>query len=347
MSVETPHLEKIEGLLFEKYGYKTVWISHISTGLIHDTYKVQTEHRCFAFQQLHPKLSNSAVMEDYYAVTRYLDMVDFPGPELILTQEGGLCAEDDDGRWWRLSTWLPGRSYEAVEKRVMIREAARLTGQFHHTLAGIEYSFQSRHPLHDTKFHLRRLEKAMSDHRQSKWFTVMEHLAVDVLEKLPRLVLPELPLWVVHGDLKISNFLFDDTDTAMALVDLDTCTHHSVLVDLGDAMRSWCRSGKEDEECAFLLDRCELMLQGYAGSSVRLSVEERELLPQAGLLITLELASRFLADVLEDVYFGWDATRYRSRPEHNLARARGMVFLAHDLEVKKLKIERLVTKYFN
>jgi hypothetical protein len=39
--------------------------------------------------------------------------------------------------------------------------------------------------------------------------------------------------------------------------------------------------------------------------------------------VALELCARFSADALRESYFGWDPTRYASRGEHNLARARG------------------------
>ncbi|MBL8945157.1 MAG: hypothetical protein JNK45_18470, partial [Myxococcales bacterium] len=38
---------------------------------------------------------------------------------------------------------------------------------------------------------------------------------------------------------------------------------------------------------------------------------------------TLELAARFAADALRERYFGWDASRFPARGEHNLVRAKG------------------------
>lgn len=37
--------------------------------------------------------------------------------------------------------------------------------------------------------------------------------------------------------------------------------------------------------------------------------------------VALELAARFMIDVVEGTYFGWDNTRYKSRRENNLVRA--------------------------
>ena len=115
------------------------------------------------------------------------------------------------------------------------------------------------------------------------------------------------------------------------MVDLDTCTRHTVLVDLGDAVRSWC-AGPEDDPGGFRFDVLERMLEGYGASGVSLSEREWALVPRCGPLITWELASRFLRDTLEDRYFGWDASRYPSRRHHNLTRGRAMVELAAEME---------------
>jgi hypothetical protein len=39
--------------------------------------------------------------------------------------------------------------------------------------------------------------------------------------------------------------------------------------------------------------------------------------------VSLELAAPFAEDALRESYFGWDATRFPGRGEHNLHRARG------------------------
>ncbi|MEN9245900.1 MAG: hypothetical protein Q6J78_04245, partial [Thermostichales cyanobacterium SRBZ-1_bins_19] len=41
---------------------------------------------------------------------------------------------------------------------------------------------------------------------------------------------------------------------------------------------------------------------------------------QAWQLLLLELAMRFLIDIVEDSYFAWDPQRYPSRVAHNRAR---------------------------
>ena len=133
---------------------------------------------------------------------------------------------------------------------------------------------------------------------------------------------------------------------AVGMIDLDTCNRHTVLVDLGDAIRSWCRDGYEDEVQQFHLDRFEAILRGYARSGSKLSNSELEYLWMAGPMITLELASRFARDVMEDNYFAYNPDVYDSRRAHNLARMHSMLFLAQDMLKKRDQMKRIIQNYF-
>ena len=48
--------------------------------------------------------------------------------------------------------------------------------------------------------------------------------------------------------------------------------------------------------------------------------------------ICLELSARFLADALNESYFGFDATRFATRGDHNLVRGRGQLALFASVE---------------
>ena len=118
-------------------------------------------------------------------------------------------------------------------------------------------------------------------------------------------------------------------------------------MDLGDAIRSWCRDGYEDEVQQFHLDRFEGVLRGYAQSGSTLNALEVEYLWMAGPMITLELASRFARDVMEDNYFAFNAEIYDSRRSHNLARMESMIFLAKDMIQKRKAMQSLIHEYFS
>lgn len=316
-----------------------------ASGLMHGTFLVEAEGGRYVLQRLHHKLATPEILSDFRAVTEHLARKGMPAPQLVATHEGQDVAEDE-GRWWRLQTYVEGETHDALQSPEQAEEGARILARFHQAMQDIPHHFRSQHPLHDTEGHLGRLRAAAAHpaYAEHKAGIADEIAAVD--EQLSSLLLPaDLPRRVVHGDPKISNVLFQGT-RAVALLDLDTCTRHSVLVDLGDAVRSWCRDGTEDERQHFLLDRFEAILRGYAAEGPPLTEAEKHHLGLAGRLITLELASRFLRDVLEDDYFAWDERRFPDRRAHNRARGRAMLYLANDMAAWQREIDAMVAGYF-
>ncbi len=145
----------------------------------------------------------------------------------------------------------------------------------------------------------------------------------------------EIPLRVTHNDTKLNNVLFDEsTGRALAVIDLDTVMAGSALYDFGDAIRYGANPAAEDErdlnKIHLDLDYFRAYAKGFlseAGES--LNSCEKEKLALSPLVMTLELAMRFLADYLNgNKYFKFDY------PEHNLVRARAQIKLSQDIEAK-------------
>jgi Ser/Thr protein kinase RdoA (MazF antagonist) len=320
-------------------------VRRASSGLMHGTWLVEAEGGKFVLQRLHHKLATPEILSDFKAVTEHLAARGVLAPRLVATETGEGVAEDE-GRWWRLATYVEGETHDAVQTPEQAEEGARALARFHRAMQDIDHHFQSQHPLHDTEGHLRRLREAAARPEFAEAKAAIADEISEVDAQLSRMLLPpELPRRVVHGDPKISNVLFQG-DRAVGLLDLDTCTRHTVLVDLGDAVRSWCRDGTEDERHHFKLERFEAILRGYAAEGPPLGALERRHLGEAGRLITLELASRFLRDVLEDEYFAWDERRFPDRRTHNRARGRAMLYLANDMARWQPEIDAMVVKYF-
>jgi Ser/Thr protein kinase RdoA (MazF antagonist) len=323
-------------------------VTPVRAGLIHVTFAVTVSRTpAYALQRLHPLLATDAIAADSAAVTDWLSAVPTLAPRLVRTRAGAVLAHTDEGGAWRLSTWVPGVTRDVVESPGMAEAAGTALGRFHRVMADCPHRFRSSHPLHNTPTYLWALRAALANeaYREQTEQPEITELAVTLTRDLPGLLLPPLPLRVVHGDPKVSNVRFDpDTGEGLALIDLDTCSRRSVLVDLGDALRSWCNSSREDAPPRFHLDRCEAALRGWAAAGPPLTADERARLPDAPRLITLELASRFLRDVLEDRYFGWDDTRHPSRRAHNLARTRAMIELAHQMAKARADLAALVAR---
>jgi Ser/Thr protein kinase RdoA (MazF antagonist) len=269
-----------------------------------------------------------------------------PAPRLVFTTAGEPVAHAADGTWWRLTTRVPGHTRGRVTSSTEAEQGARALGRFHRAMADLPHVFASQHPLHDTAAHLAGLNAAAARADLAPFGTEISHEIKYLQAELPTLMLAaDLPVRVVHGDPKISNVMFQG-EAAVGLIDLDTCNRHSVLVDLGDAVRSWCRDGAEDENESFHLDRFDAVLRGYAAEGLHLEPAEIAGLATAGRLITLELAARFARDALEDEYFGYDARRYPDRRSHNRARTRAMLHLAADMRRQADAMVACVVEHF-
>jgi len=138
---------------------------------------------------------------------------------------------------------------------------------------------------------------------------------------------------VTHNDCKINNVLFaDGGQRAACVIDLDTVMPGSALFDFGDLVRTVCGTAREDErdldQMTFDIAKFEALLEGYFGELRDDLVEaERRRFAISGMVITLEIGSRFLADFLNgDRYFRIE------RSHHNLDRARTQFKLVSEME---------------
>jgi Ser/Thr protein kinase RdoA (MazF antagonist) len=317
-------------------------VKAISVGLIHATYKVEAEDGAeFILQRMHPMLSDASLTEDYAVVTEHLAERGVIAQEVMHTTDGALTVRDDEfpDRAWRLLTFVPGTVVSVLSKAAEARACGTAVGEFHQALADLKYKFKSKLALHP--YDVEKFYKAFA--KTIKKFgkdPLMEPVAADVkflLREIPKLMLPsDLPKRVVHGDLKISNFVFDETGAEVrTIIDLDTCARFSVLLELGDALRSWCGHAEDNPKNKFNAGFYRAAVTGYEnGAPGFLSSREKKMLPRAIKLITLNLASRFLRDYFEDNYFGFDSKKYKTRRAANLARARGQIALYLDIKKK-------------
>ena len=292
-------------------------------GLINTTYRVGDDH---VLQRLHP-IFHADVNLDIAALVPHLLAAGVAVPGIVAARDGRpfvVAAAPLDGVW-RLLTRLPGHTLHAVPSAAVARSVAELCGRFHGALRGVPHRFAFTRPgAHDTDLHRTRLRDALSHHPDHRLHATVAALAAALERAWAQWgALPSLPARIVHGDLKVSNLLFDDEGGASAVLDLDTMAWGTLDVELGDALRSWCNPGREDDPAPrFDVGVAIAALDGYVRAAASwLTAAELAALPAAAEHIALELSMRFAADALNDNYFGWDPTRFASRSEHNLVRA--------------------------
>lgn len=325
-----------ERVLGEFPGWETATVAPLGSGLINQTYLLANQGQRAVLQRLAPIFSPN-INDNIAAVTGALAAAGMTTPRLLPAREGRLWIDlgGDEGVW-RLQTFVTGTSFNKVQSPAQAHAASILVARFHLATDGLGHTFRGlREGVHDTDRHLMRLREAVSVHAHHHLLARVGPLAEAILDRAQALpALPDLAPRVCHGDLKLNNILFagaapPDSDQAVCLIDLDTVGPMSLAYELGDAWRSWCNvSGEDDTAARIDLEVFRASFTGYAvGIGRALSEAERQALLGGVEWISLELASRFAADALFENYFGWDPSRFPSRGEHNLLRARGQLAL--------------------
>lgn len=295
----------------------------------------------FVVQRVSPIFA-PPVHDDIEAVTSHLASVGMVTPRIVRTDTGELWAPDAEGGVWRVLTFVPGRTVHRLTDPAIAVEAGALVARFHLATDSLEWAYHHVRPgAHDTVGHMQRLGAVFA--------SAQEALGVDVSDEILELWRSwsgplDLPARHAHGDLKISNLRFDSNGEGVCLLDLDTLSLQSIDVELGDALRSWCNPvGEDDVDTRFDKELYAAAMHGY--QSVRpLPIAERSGVVSGAERIALELASRFCRDVREDCYFGWNASRFPSRKEHNLFRARGQLALARSIRAQRGSLEAVLRR---
>ena len=313
---------------------------------------------------------NSYVFKDPYAVMRNIEQVtahikntliaNGVDPhrrvlELVPTRDGQMLYVDPNGGFWRAYVFISEATpYNMPQKPVHVFETGRAFGEFQKLLSSFpaENLTETIPNFHNTprRFYtfvasvaedkagrVRQVEdeiEFMFDHRK---------LMKSIVSKLES---GELQPRVTHNDTKINNVLIDDaTDKAICVIDLDTVMPGSSLYDYGDAIRFCANTAAEDEpdvsKISLDMEKFRLFTEGFL-SEVKgfLPDSEVRLLPLGALVITCELAMRFLTDYIDgDLYFKV------SYPEHNLVRARAQIALLKDMETKYDEMCRVVETF--
>ncbi len=170
-----------------------------------------------------------------------------------------------------------------------------------------------------------------------------EEIATSLVEKLKN---GEIPLRVTHNDTKCNNVLFDEnTNEPLAVIDLDTVMPGLTAYDFGDAVRFAANTAKEDEpdisKVSLDLGKYEAFAKGFVSQVAEtLTDEEIETLFLGPIVMTIELAVRFLSDYLDgSKYFKCDYEK------HNLVRTKCQIALAKDMLEKINQTKDIIKKY--
>ncbi len=320
--------------ILQSYGIRDATIKPIGSGLINHTWQVSTDSNQYILQQVNP-MFDEAIHEDIDYVTNFMSNAGKCIPRLLRNQSEQLFYRHKN-IVWRLYEYIPGITFDTVTQPGLAYEAGRILGEFHQLLNSMDYQFKNIRPgVHDTGRHLQLLEDSLNRQKNHPRYKEIRTLGIEILNQAETLnALPNTETRKVHGDPKINNFLFkQDSLEALCMLDFDTLSNMQIILELGDAMRSWCNPNGEDEPSSiFLLESFQAGLEGYQKSSNNLltDTEWTAILP-ATLTIYMELAARFCADALNENYFAWAPDKYQSHSEHSQARATSQLNAAKSL----------------
>ena len=347
-----------------------VGIEPYGMGLINNTYAVSVkrengEIKRYILQKINKNTFKQVdkLMRNIRLVTEYLKDISVKNGgnwerevlTLVKTLDGNSYYMDKSGEYWRAYVLIENTiGYAIAESRDMFEDAGRAFGTFVRNLSGFpaEELYEVIANFHNTESRFSDFKKALENNYENRKDNVKDEIefvlsrekyASKVVSKLKS---GEIPLRVTHNDTKLNNVLMDvDTNRAVCVIDLDTIMPGSLLYDFGDAIRSGCNTGLEDEKdlskVSFDVDLFESFSKGFLeGIGDNITKEEMELLPFAGILMTYECGMRFLGDYLNgDVYF---KTQY---PEHNLVRCRTQFKLVRDMEERLGEMCEIVSRY--
>ena len=256
-------------------------------------------------------------------------------PDLIKCESNNLSIFPFEYNSWRAMNYIDDSlNFSFLQDNKMAFEIGIGLAKFHFLCSDIDTSkiVKSIKNFHDTNFYINQYLKSLKDfdfHKLDKIvFKRVQFLLcklsdhIEYVESLIRLLNNELVEYkVIHGDPKLSNFLFDKKSRfVVSLIDLDTLTSGNLLIDLADCIRSICNPAGEDpkdlESVCFGIGRCKNFLDGYFSIANYNDYYSFRSLPEFIYIIIFELTIRFLTDFLQgNIYFNIE---YET---HNLYRA--------------------------
>lgn len=313
----------------------------IKGGLINSTYVVRSNGESFLLQKV-----NNAVFQDAEAIQFNIQTVgkflsDHHYPKVVLhplsTPQGQSLVVDEIGCSWRLLPYIANTDcHELLPDDTFANEAALALSEFHAVLTEMKPAELKIHLPEFTNFSSRLLQfdQALGNSSLDRQSLAKDEIAFvrrhrELIQRFID-IHPQLPIHIIHGDPKLSNFLFHKGSSKVtALIDLDTLMPGTVLYDFGDMVRSFCNVQSEEDRGTggFNVGVYRTLKSAYlVNLQIHLTPLEIDSMELACAAVILVQCVRFLTDFLNgDVYYRIDF------PMHNLQRAQNQMQLLEGL----------------
>ena len=313
---------------------KVLNINVLNSGLINNTYLVEHLYDGIKSKFILQRLSN--IFESHEILnmnhklitnhmnkkinSKYFDFAEnrWEVPNLIKCNANNLFVFPFESHFWRAMVYVDAAfSTDFLENEVMAYQTGLGLAKFHLFCSDFDSSElgTSVKNFHNTKYYLDQyittiknynfltLDDKMRIRVQDLIYCLSNHIKyVEYL--LLSLKKESIDQCIIHGDPKLSNFLFDiQYKYVVSLIDLDTVSPGFLLSDLADCIRSICNLAGEDPEIKenvhFDINYCKSFIKGYSSINNRYLKCSFNLLPQFIYLIIFELTIRFFTDFLQ------------------------------------------------
>ena len=324
-------------------------VKPLGNGLINDTFRVVTEGDApdYVLQRINNNIFTDVdlLQHNIEAVTGHIrrkleaagaDDIDRKVLRFVPTQQGKTYYLDKEGRYWRVSVFIPEAvTYEQVDP-TSSRNAGKAFGEFESMLVDLPEQLGETIPdFHNMELRARQLQEAIEQDKAGRVAGVADIIA-DLQKDMHEMCKAErlfregkLPKRICHCDTKVNNMMYDKQGNVLCVIDLDTVMPSFVFSDYGDFLRTGANFVAEDdpkiENVGFNQDIFRAFTEGYIESARSfLTPVEVENLPYAVALFPFMQCVRFFAD-----YLNGDTYYKIAYPEHNLVRTRNQQALYH------------------
>lgn len=342
---------------------RIVNIYELNSGHINSTYMIEMPEAKYIIQTIntHVFYSPFGIMHNIEEVTNHIrKKVIYEGKNpnrsvlnVIKTRYNQTLVMRNN-RYWRCMQYIDNATtYDVIENCDMFYEVGRAVGDFQNLLSDFHTRIldETIKDFHNTPVRYEHFKEVVELDTHGRVTNCKEEIEfITSREKYydyitSRLDSHAIKRRVCHNDTKLSNVMIDNaTGKALCLIDLDTVMKGSLLYDYGDALRLGASTAVEDEadlsKVNISLDLFEAFTEGFLmevkGS---IQVEEVKGLYYGWLLMTLEVAMRFLDD-----YFDGDRYFKVKYPTHNLVRSLNQMKLVSEIEKNEKQIKDIIKK---
>ncbi len=341
---------------------QAVSVEPLGEGFINDTFVVRTAGDApdYILQRKNKAIFKDVpgMMENIRKVTEHMRLrvaekggdVEREVMRVVPAVDGRLYHVDSAGDFWAVSVFISGTvAYNRADSPSLAKKGGEGIGKFQALLADFtEPLAETIKGFHNIRHRFEQWDEALARDAAGRIGGLAEEISwiesrrEEMMSFWARVESGEIPMRVTHNDTKISNILFDADGSVLCAIDLDTVMSSTALNDFGDAIRSYCNTGDEDDmdlsKVSMSLDMFRAYTEGYLSyMGERLVDSELVWLSFSARYITFEQVLRFLMDYIDgDTYY---KIKY---PEHNLVRARAQYRLLQSMEEQYGEMCRVV-----